>query len=363
MKNPYDRESGAIDLAYDRLRASEVLLAKVLKVPELAQMARSEQRLREYVDRKWELRRVQASVRARNLTASGQSAKQIAAGVRKVMGQWPKDVTPRFKKDTAEVYKLARIVGSKKAQKKTKAPLVFDTPNFTEDEEPVEKAKAFVAPTFDLADEAAIAALEGNNVFWIGEHYDTNLAASISATTSETIAQAGASRATAAALMAERVRATLGAVLTPGGFHGSSLQYFEGLTANAMTVARTFGQIRSFEDIGIARYQIVNPLDSRTCPVCNHMDGKVFEQSQGNAQMEAEVEASTPEDIKRIHPWYTPTQLRAISSKPGQLKGAAGAADSKALAAAGFSLPPFHFRCRCAVDIDEAVGSFSALAA
>lgn len=340
--------SEAVDMAYDRLVLADEIVAKALGLPALTKMARAEQLLREYVNKHWENRRAQASVAARNATATGKSAKQINAAIRKVMMKWPKDIIKRFNSDVEKVYKLAREVGAAKAKKKIKTPLVFDTPNFQD----TKKAVAGVAVSFDLADERAIAALAEQNVFWIGEHYDENLAASISATTSETLAEVGATRRVAALLMAERVKEQLGRVVTPGGFHGTTVQYFEGLTSNAMTVARVRGQLRSFGDAGVTTYTVQNPQDSRTCKVCSHMDNKVFRVEQGRAQMERELEAKSPDDIKQIHPWLSPAQLLAVSSTPGRLSGKAGAADSRALSAAGLSLPPFHFRCRCTVDVD-----------
>jgi hypothetical protein len=340
-----------VDKAYDRLVLVDEIVAKALGLPALTEMARKEQLLRQYVDKHWEIRRAQASTAARNATRAGKSAKQINAAIRKVMMKWPKDITKRFNSDVEKVYKLAREVGAAKAKKKIKAPLVFDTPNFQE-LKGVEKAVAGVSVSFDLADERAIAALAEQNVFWIGGHYDENLAASISATTSETLAEAGATRRVAALLMAERVKEQLGRVITPGGFRGTTVQYFEGLTSNAMTVARVRGQLRSFGDAGVTTYTVQNPQDSRTCKVCSHMDGKVFKTSQGAEQMERELAAESPEAIKQIHPWLSPTQLLAVSSTPGRMTGRAGAADSRALSAAGVSLPPFHFRCRCTVDVD-----------
>jgi len=355
-------ESCDIAAKYDRVVAADELIAKALNISELTMMAKREQRLREFIDKIWESRRVQASVRARNLAGEGKTAKVISAAIRKIMSKWSDDILGRYNKDTEEVYKLARIVGLKKAKKKVKGSLAYNTPNFTEMEEKIKKAVASVAPSFDLADEAAIDMLKKNNTFWIGEHYDRGLADTISSTTSEVLAETGTARRTAAILMAERVREALGTVITPGGFHGSSLQYFEGLTANTMTVARVFGQMRSFGDVGITRYTINNPQDSRTCKVCSHMDQKTFEVKQGYAQMEAELAADSPEDIKRIHPWLNHTQLRRISPTGGRMTGRAGAVDSRNLSAAGIALPPFHFRCRCTVDIDPAVASFDDLA-
>ncbi|MGW8177936.1 MAG: hypothetical protein ACWGQW_03965 [bacterium] len=351
-----------MDTSYDRLVLANEIVAKALALPEVTQMAKAEQLLRQYLDKKWEIRVNQAVTAAKKATAAGKSAKQIQASIRKIMKQWSKDVTPRFNRDVEKVYKLARVVAAKKAKKKTKKPLVFDTPNFQE-LKPVKKATtASVGVSFDLADQEAIAMLQERNVFWIGSHYDENVAGAIASTTSETLGEVGATRRVAALLMAERVREQLGRVVTPGGFHGTSVQYFEGLTANSMTVARVFGQMRSFDDIGITRYTIVNPQDSRTCKVCSTMDGKVFTVQQGAAQMAAEQAATSPDQIKAIHPWLSTSQLAAITTTPGRVSGPAGRAESRALSAAGVSLPPFHFRCRCTVDVDPAAGSFEQLA-
>jgi len=354
-----DRQVERISVAYDRLIVINQVVAKALKLSETSQMAMIEQRLREFIDKQWELLRVQSSIRARNLTGEGKSAKQVAAAVDKIMGKWAGNVTPRFNRDTATIYKLARVAGWKKATGKTKAPLVFDTPNAAAMEEKVEKAKptAAVLPSFDLADREAIAALADRNTFWIGSHYDDHVSGMVAQTTSETIAESGVGRRAAALLMAERVRDTLGVVAAPGGFTGTSIQYFEGLVANAMTVGRVFGQMRSFAAAGITRYQIMNPQDDRTCQVCGHLDGKTFEIDHGMDQMRSEMDARSPADIRSIHPWLSIGQVLAISSTAGPLSGARGTSDASALASAGFSLPPFHFRCRCTVDVDAASGS------
>jgi len=331
---------------YDRLRLTEDIVAKALRVSELSQMSQIELRLRELLDKQWEARRSQATSKAGSLAKSGANAKQIAAAVQATMGAWPSDVTKRFNRDVEQIYKLARTAGYKKAKGKIKGSLAFNTPNATEQK--VEKAKAEALPSFDLADQEAIRSLEARNTFWIGSHYDNNLSEAISGATKETLVAAGSSRRTAAILMAERVREVLGTVVTPGGFHGSSIQYFEGLAANAATVARTFGQIRSFTDVEVGQYSIVNPIDSRTCPICGHMDGKVFKLEQGQSQMARELEAENPEDIKALHPWLKIGDLLKLSAKPGRQRTGA---DSAKLSAAGLSLPPFHFRCRCTVDV------------
>jgi hypothetical protein len=78
------------------------------------------------------------------------------------------------------------------------------------------------------------------------------------------------------------------------------------------------------------------------------MDGKKFSTEQANRQVAAEIEAENRDDIKAAHPWFSYKQVIAISPKAGHVSPQ----DSAALAKAGFPLPPFHFRCRCAIDVN-----------
>lgn len=344
--------SARLEMLFESLRVSEDTIAKALNISEVGQIARTELRLREYLLGQWNAITAKAVTRASSMAIRGQSTKSIASAVAKIMKGWPKLAVPRMNADQDKIYRLARTAGWKKATEQTKAPLTYDTPNLTE--MIVEKAlPGFeVLPSFDVIDDEAIAALQGQQVLWIGEHYEKNLAAAIQQTTRETIVEAGRNRALAGKLMSERLTKEFAHVRTLGGFNGSAEQYFEGLTANAATVARAHGQLSSFMRVGSTRYSIVNPRDRRTCPVCVHMDGKTFTTQQGGDQMFAELKAESPDQIKQIHPWHSKKSLDKISSKPGR----GSAKDSAALANAGFALPPFHFRCRCAVDIDSDEG-------
>ena len=60
----------------------------------------------------------------------------------------------------------------------------------------------------------------------------------------------------------ERIKEILSKFITPGGFVGTEKQYFEGLVSNAMTVGRVYGQMRSFSQIGITRYEMTKLRDN-----------------------------------------------------------------------------------------------------
>lgn len=332
---------------YDGLRASDEAVAKALGISEVAQIARAEGRMRQFLLAQWMVHARRAVQRAAALARAGKSAKTISAAVRREMVRFPRTTLPRFEKEVDRVYRLARTAGWRKATKQTKASLSYDTPNLTEILKASPAAGFSVNPSFNAVDEAAIAALQDHQVFWLGELYGENIAEGIASTVSETIIEAGRNRRLAGNLIQERLTEQLGHIRTPGGFHGSAAQYFEGVAANAATHARAMGQLASFEETGFTIYVIVNPLDSRTCPVCNHMDGKTFTVAQGRTQADAVLAAEDPDAVKAAHPWLSITKIKAISPKPGLQP----AADSKALAGKGQALPPYHFRCRCAVDV------------
>ncbi len=332
------------------LVATDAVLAKALGLPETTQIARRESRLRVFMLRAWDKRAGQAATRGASVAARGGTAEAVEAAVDKAMQPWVKDVNPRMASAVEDIYRLARTAGWRKGTGQTTVALTYDTPNLTEVLKAAPRTGFSVLPAFDLVDEEAVQALQGHQVFWIGDHYDENISKAVANSAREAIVEAGQDRAKAGLLVKKALEAELGRVVTPGGFHGSAAQYFEGLAANAATVSRAHGQMSSFMRIGATTFTITNPNDSRTCPICSHMDGKVFTVQQGAEQMSKELAAKSPDDIKKVHPWIGVSKMKALSPTPGA-KGSKGQSDK--LAKAGFSMPPFHFRCRDTVDITE----------
>lgn len=335
-----------IDIAYSALVSADILVEKIIGINEIARIAKSELRLRRYLEVKWNKRKIQAIRSAVSMAEKSKSSTQIASEIAKIMNRWPKDVIGVFNTELANIYRLARIAGYKKASGKTKASLQFNIPK-TEGKIFTTKSKAKVEPSFDVVDVEAIEALEGRNIFWIGNHYNTNISDSIKNTTKETMIEAGNSPSEAGKLMEKRIKEVLSTFTTPAGYIGTQKHYFEGLVANAMTVGRVYGQLRSFSEIGITKYTIVNPGGSRMCSVCEAINGTTFETTQGLEQIKAEYAAKKPEDIKNIHPW--PKAVDVIGK------------NSNELSAAGLSLPPYHFRCRCTVDLATDIKSYEEL--
>lgn len=328
------------DTINDLIIESDKTVFKALSISEISQMAKIELRLRMYLENKWIVRKKQAISKASSMAGSNKSSNQISSTINKIMNQWSKDVIKTFNKEMREVYKLARIAGHKKATRQTKTSLQYNVPATTGDEKTIITKAASRLPDFDLVDEEAMDALDDRNIFWVGKHYDENLSKTIAKTAKETMIEAGHSPSQASKLMSERINKALTVFVTPRGFTGTAKQYFEGLVANAMTVGRSYGQMKSFADVGIQKYTIVNPGGSRICPVCEQLNGTTFETQQGLNQIALEYKAKKPEDIKSIHPW--PRSKSIVANK-----------SPKELSNIGLSLPPYHYRCRCTVDITD----------
>jgi SPP1 gp7 family putative phage head morphogenesis protein len=346
-----------LDVLHDVIRLSDVSIAKALMISDVAQIARTEMRMRDYLLGKWRNRAKEAAARAGAVVSGGGNLATAYAAVDKVMGKWASEVESRAKKDLENVYYLARKAGWKKGTGKTKASLQYIVPNLTESleagDESVAKARkvAEVLPSFDLGDEKAVADLQADQMLWIGRHYGANLRDAVRQAVEPGMIK-GIGHDKAGVVVRDAVAGTLGKVVVPEGFSGSDAKYFEGIAANVSTNARVRGQIRSFSDIGITKYEIVNPMDERTTPICRTMNGKVFEVKQANDQIARTSAAKTPADVKSAHPWLGAEKVSAIFSKGG----------TKGLAKAGLALPPYHFRCRSTVDVSTESMSFDRLA-
>jgi len=316
---------------------------------------------------KWRVRSRQAAIAAARMARQGRSAKDIIASIEKIMGRWPKDVTKAFKDSIKKIYKLSRRAGWKKASGQTTASLQYTGAMLDAlGQKTVTKAKpkpldasgvaVALLPTFDLLDDAAIEALQNDQMLWISEHYGTNVRDAVRARTVE-VMKLGLGRRAAGIALAAAVRDALGTFRLPKGFKGSEEDYFEAVAANATTNARVRGKLRSFDDLGVTLYKLVNPMDHRTSPICLHLNGKVFRVENGVEQMEAEAGATTTAQVKKAHPFLTIAQIKKISPAAGKTS----LADTDALSAAGVALPPFHVKCRTVVDITLDAASFSSL--
>lgn len=367
-KLDYDCESCARELVamYRLAEVADELVAKGLGVSEVAQIARTELRAQRLLAAAWNNRTKQAVAAASSAAARGASYKAIGGAVDSVMKRFEADVRKPYCAAIEQLYELARSAGWKKASGRSKGSLQYSKAEAAALTVPTQKAKSSGVvqgkispePTFDLVDDNAVEALQRQQMLWVGDHYGADMSTAIRKGAQDVMEQ-GLGRNESASQMRTTMEGILkGTVSPPGTFRGSSDQYFELLSANAATSARAWGQIRSFDELGCTRYELVNPMDHRTSEICRHLNGKVMLVANAKSQIASEAAAKNPTDIKRAHPWPSIKSVKALSPKAGHV----GAADSAALSAGGLSLPPFHARCRTTVDITmEAMGSFEPL--
>lgn len=220
------------------------------------------------------------------------------------------------------------------------------------------KAQAHeIKPNFNLQDNEAIAALTNHQVFWVGSYYSKALSGEIADVASNVLLTHGLSAEEGAKSLASRLTSVFGydpkvpkgkpgALGIPAGWKGSPDSYFRGLAANTATVARTVGAVREYTALGVTHYTVVNPKDERTCARCKGMAGREFETKEAKALTDKVVAATRPEEVKRLQPWLSEKEY-------ANLVKVGGKDSTKLLAANGYLVPPFHYKCRCALDISD----------
>lgn len=344
---------------HDGISAIDAIIGKALRINELARIAKIETNLRKYIGREWDLLAEKASKQAATVIRSGSGnpnnddIDRMMTKVDRVMDGWHKTIERRYVDDNREAYDLAHIAAMKRSLGKRKRPLDYNTPKATETV--VAKAKDVVTitgdggekiplilPSFNATDLKTIKAFEKHQVFWIGRHYKKNVSNTIADVARDTIVKAGLSREEAGKITQKVVRDTLGIVKVPGGFNGTSEQYFEGLVANAVTTQRVAAQITTFVRFGYTEHTIVNPQDQRTCEICELMDGKTFTTSDGYDVLDRLVNAKNPASVKSIQPFMTVAVARQLT---GGKIGPISADRIRAISDRGNSMPPFHNRC------------------
>lgn len=348
-----------INRCHDGIVLIDDIIAKAINADELALAAEREGVLREYIDTQWNKLSVKAardfskSIKSGSGNVSDGEFEKALRIVDNVMSKWSDIIKDRYTKDMEDIYKFAHIAAIKRATGYGKKPTVFNTEPFLPG---IKKAERKSPPgpvpkitvSFDLIDESALESFKKHQIYWIGQHYKDNVSKHVANTAKEELIRLGRGRVEAGRVMESVVKTTLSEVRIPKGFNGSSKQYFEGLVANSATTQRVSSQLNVFDRAGFTKYEIVNPDDHRTCEKCQHLDGKQFFVSDGKSIISSVLNAKNPSQIKEIHPFITPR--KAIELTNGHI-GPAGTNKTRRLASGGYVMPPFHFRCRCNIDI------------
>ena len=349
IKSDFECEACAsrLQALYVLAEKADALVAKGLKLSEVASIARAERRMQLTLQQAWNNRVSQALQRADSMVRKPKpNEDSITDAAITALSLWRTDVAQPFASALEEIHLLARVAGWKKASGQSKASLSYGTAEM-ELIQSTKAKKGRIIPDFGLVDKSVLRELRKDQMVWLNGNYKSSLRKAIRRAVKASL-EAGEGRVEAG----KRLRTALSGVLLDGhgkpfGYSGSSDGYFEVVAASVATTARSRAQIRSFSELEIERYTVVNPMDERTTIICQHMNGKQFTVVQGMEQITAESGVADPDEQKRVHPWYSDKQFLAISSK----KGHASKADSNRLAEAGMALPPYHAKCRSTVDI------------
>lgn len=98
--------------------------------------------------------------------------------------------------------------------------------------------------------------------------------------------------------------------------------------------ARNIANLFYINQLQVEEYEIVEVMDSRTCPWCMHLNGKVFKTERSVSWMDSVIESDFS-DINRIAPFATSTKIDDFTSL-----------NAKELQEVGVMLPAFHPHCR-----------------
>jgi hypothetical protein len=209
--------------------------------------------------------------------------------------------------------------------------------------------KANLDASFDIVDMKALEHLGKQQVTWLEEHQDLDTQWEIQRKGMEELRGAHGERA------GEQLKKAAEKIHGVGAFDHKGMWYFQGVAVNAATTARVSSSILEMEELGIKKYTIVNPMDERTTDICAALNGKTFSVTLAADKVREELDITTKADMKDAHPWNPGGFQKAfkglgVKVTPGKSISSGAAAT---LSAAGYGLPPYHFKCRTTVDVES----------
>jgi hypothetical protein len=118
---------------------------------------------------------------------------------------------------------------------------------------------------------------------------------------------------------------------------GASKAFFNIASSLHTSRLSAFGYTAEARYLGITRYQVDEQLDSRTCEVCQIMNGKSFNVSDARNFLDVVVRTEDADELRQLQPW--PKQNKdAIEALRGM--------SEDELVSQGWHVPPYHPRCR-----------------
>ncbi len=190
-----------------------------------------------------------------------------------------------------------------------------------------------------IEDQALASQIQKQNLFWIGQHFGTDISDDFRDTLTNAIEQ-GFTRE----MIADALQETFGDL----GEKGS--HYWQGLAEHTALRMREFGRLSGYEKAGAKGYRLTNPMDDRTSEICYALvsQNKVYPLDVAlevrDKLMEIDVNAEGLEEarerVKALAPWVKESQIER--DQDGNPVGVSGAHTP---------FPPFHWKCRTQTEI------------
>lgn len=192
---------------------------------------------------------------------------------------------------------------------------------------------------YGLQDASLATTLQQQNLFWIGQHFGTDIQADFTQSLHQALDQ-GFTRDQLADLLKTQFQ-DLGQ---------KSQAYWQGLAEHTALRIREFGRLSGYEKAGARYYRLVNPMDDRTSEICRVLVGmgKIYPldtalEVRDNLMaidVQAEGLETAREHIKALAPWVKDSDI--VRDPDGNPTGVSGAHTP---------FPPFHWKCRTVTEI------------
>ena len=192
---------------------------------------------------------------------------------------------------------------------------------------------------WNVRDQYAATLLEKQQIFWLGNHFDADVASKFRETLHNAFSQ-GFTRDQLADALKEQFQ-HLGE---------RSSHYWQGLAEHTALRIREIGRLNGYEKAGAKYYRLVNPMDDKTSDICRALvgAGKIYPLAPAlevrdkllAIDMEKEGLEAAREHIKALAPWVKESQI--VRDAQGNPTGVQGAHTP---------FPPFHWKCRTVTEI------------
>lgn len=213
---------------------------------------------------------------------------------------------------------------------------------------------AGIPPEFRLQDTRALHRISETMPFFITDEYGRRVDDWAEREARDIIAEGIALGLDDTAISAQLYQA-LGSTIT-----GRTQDYFSSLSAISVVRASTFGQISGYRDAGINAYEWVSMGDKNVCPICEWLNGQIFQVDDAIAQFDRVAAIDDPERAVMENLGFYRIRGGEIYVAPATRGGKPRATIARASPGGAFTMirrpgeggvgtvtPPAHGRCRC----------------